>query len=66
MVRVVDNTDSSQFESDTLAPNKPCAIARYLASYLNQNQFMYTEHYQAVIHEDELAWVIQDFIDSCT
>lgn len=61
MVRVVDNTDSSQFDSDRASPSETC---RYLASYLFQNQERYTEHVQAAIHEDELAWVIQEFYDS--
>jgi cation transport regulator ChaB len=42
----------------------PSEIAQQLAAHLEQNQEMYTEGFQAAIHPEELAWVIQEFYDS--
>lgn len=63
--RVVDNTDSSLFESSNASPKTlPSEAAQHLANHLEQNQYLYTEDQQAVIHRDELSWVIQEYWDS--
>lgn len=61
MARDADNALSSRFDSDRASPSEWC---RYLASYLEQNQERYTEHDQACIHVDELAWVIHEFYET--
>lgn len=42
----------------------PSEAAQNLAAYLMANQELYTEHEQAAIHYQELAWVIQQYWDS--
>lgn len=42
----------------------PSEAAQHLANHLEQMQEFYTEKTQAVIHPDELAWVIQQYWDS--
>lgn len=42
----------------------PGEAAQHLANHLQQNQYLYTEDQQAAIHNDELAWVIQEYWDS--
>jgi hypothetical protein len=44
--------------------NQPNDFARYLATYLDDNQHRYTEEEQAAIHQDELAYIIQEFMDT--
>ena len=43
---------------------QPSNFARYLATYLDDNQHLYTEKEQAAIHQDELANLIQEFMDT--
>lgn len=42
----------------------PSEAAQQLANHLSQMQNMYTEELQACIHENELAWVIQEYWDN--
>lgn len=63
--RVVDNTDSSLFESSSASPKVlPSEAAQSLANHLEQEQYRYTEEVQAAIHNDELSWIIQEYWDS--
>lgn len=41
----------------------PDIIAHELAKYLFENQYLYTEHDQACIHIDELAYLIKEFLN---
>lgn len=42
----------------------PSEAAQHLAIHLMYNQELYTEENQAMIHHEELAWVIQEYWDS--
>lgn len=56
--------------SDSVAGSSPAVLtlpseaAQYLANHLVNLQWAYTEEQQAAIHNDELAWVIQEYWDS--